>query len=39
MNVGFVSARMVETSYDLAAQHVSHEAVERQLGPLIESFA
>jgi glycosyltransferase involved in cell wall biosynthesis len=31
--------RMVETNYDLAAKYFSYQAVERQLCPLIESFA
>ena len=30
--------QMVETNYGLAAEHFSHQAVERQLRPLIESF-
>ncbi len=31
--------QMVETNYRLAAEHFSYEAVERQLRPLLESFA
>jgi glycosyltransferase involved in cell wall biosynthesis len=30
--------RMAETNYNLAAEHFSYEAVERQLCPLVEGF-
>jgi hypothetical protein len=31
--------QMVETNYALAAEHFSYQAVERQLAPLVASFA